>query len=153
MQRSLPRASGSGAGWQANGNAPNGSKLLHPLLSAQQPSRRAGAGISSLGAITVSGGEGGISPQHGHPSPLHPGLAEGHLLQRCPLGMWSSAALQLYCYTGTRLGALQDPYPSSIVLNHLSSTSCRITSLRDTEAQPPGVPGPASQLPAPPSAI
>lgn len=86
-------AAGPGAGEQENGNAPNFYKLLRPLLQRQQPSRCARARISGQSLVTSNynlrqGGRwGGGKPDSApstdipcHPSPLHPGVAQGHLL-------------------------------------------------------------------------
>lgn len=78
-----------------SGNAPNFSKLLHPVLLGQQLSRHAGTRISRQSLVTSNynlsrGGQRGkleSAPCTGipcHPSPRHPGKAERPLYAEVP---------------------------------------------------------------------
>lgn len=104
-----------------SGNAPNFSKPLHPVLQGQQLSHRAGISRrASLQAITASvrEGSGGSwnQPLHRHPTPpllYTPGRQRGLCLQRCLLGMRTSAALHCSSYPETGFGAQPGASPSA----------------------------------------
>lgn len=107
-----------------SGNAPNFSKLLHPVLQGQQLSHCAGTRISRQSLVTSSynlcqGGQRGKQesvPCIGilcHPSPLHPEKAERPLSAEIPA--WDKDFAALYCcsYPETGFGAHPDTSPSA----------------------------------------